>query len=181
MMEKKKVIMIIGSPRKDGNTVFLTNQLTDSLKDNFEIETIFLPDHNISPCKECYSCMQKDECSIKDDMQGLYQKLKDSQVIILSSPIFMGGITSTLKAFMERTWHLRKGQLRDKTGSFIIIGRRDIGSGVNEMEEYLSRLQVNKIAGVLGFGFNKGDVSKDSEAMKNIKRLSSQIKNLNRK
>ena len=114
-------------------------------------------------------------------MQILYPKLKEAQVIILSSPIFMGGITSYMKAFMERTWHLRKGQLESKTGSYIIVGRRDIGSGKNEMEEYLSRLKVNKITGVLGFGFREGDVSTDEEALKDIQRLGSQIINLNRK
>ena len=114
-------------------------------------------------------------------MQELYRKLKETQVIILSSPIFMGGITATMKAFMERTWHLRKGQLKDKIGSYIIVGRRDIGSGVSEMEEYLSRLKVIKIPGVMGFGMRKGDVSKDEEALKNIQRLSNQIINLNQK
>ena len=47
------------------------------------------------------------------------------------------------------------------------------------MEEYLSRINVNKIAGVLGFGFREGDVLKDEEALKNIQNLSSQIISLN--
>lgn len=180
-MEKKKAMLIVGSPRKDGNTAILTDKLIDLLNNNFETEKIFLSDYNISPCKECYNCMDKDECSIKDDMQELYIKLREAQVIILSSPIFMGGITAPMKAFMERTWHLRKGQLKDKIGSYIIVGRRDIGSGASEMEEYLSRLKVIKIPGVMGFGMRKGDVSKDEEALKNIQRLSNQIINLNQK
>ena len=180
-MEKKKAIGIIGSPRKKGNTEFLTNKLLELLKDSFEIEKIFLKDYNINPCEECYYCMENEECSIKDDMQDLYCKLKEAQVIILSSPIFMGGITSRMRAFMERTWHLRKGQLKDKTGSYIVVGRRAIGSGINEMEEYLSRLKVNKIAGVLGFGLREGDVLKDEEALKDVQRLSRQIISLNQK
>jgi multimeric flavodoxin WrbA len=154
----------------------LTNKLLDLLNDDFETEKIFLKNYDISSCKECYYCMEHDECSINDDMQGLYAKLKEAQILLLSSPIFMGGITSLMRAFMERTWHLRKGQLKDKIGSYIIVGRRDIGSGVNEMEEYLSRLKVNKIAGVLGFGFHEGDVSEDNEALNNLERVSKQIK-----
>jgi hypothetical protein len=46
------------------------------------------------------------------------------------------------------------------------------------MEEYLSRLQVNKLSGVFGFGLKKGDVSKDEEALKSIQRLTEQIVNL---
>ena len=87
----------------------------------------------------------------------------------------MGGITSRMKAFMERTWHLRKGQLKGKTGSYIVVGRRDIGSGVNEMEEYLSRLKVNKLAGVMGFGFHEGKVFEDEEALQNVETLCAQI------
>lgn len=180
-MEKKKALFIVGSPRKEGNTVYLTDQLIDLLRNDFETEKIFLPEYDISPCKECYYCMEKDDCSIKDDMQQLYSKLKEAQVIILSSPIFMGGITATLRAFMERTWHLRKGQLSGKIGSYVIVGRRDLGAGISEMEEYLSRLNVFKIGGVFGFGLKKGDIEADEEALRNIKRLSNQIINLNKK
>ncbi|MHA1671692.1 MAG: flavodoxin family protein [Promethearchaeota archaeon] len=180
-MEKKKVIGIIGSPRENGNTVFLMDKILNLLRNDFDIEKIFLKEYDISPCKECYYCMDKDECSINDDMQDLYLKLKEVDVIILASPIFMGGITATLKAFMERTWHLRKGQLKDKIGSYILVGRRDIGSGVSEMEEYLSRLEVIKIPGVQGFGMRKGEVSKDEECLRDLQRLSAQIINLSQK
>lgn len=180
-MEKNKAIGIIASPRKNGNTGFLTNKLLDLLKDNFKTDKFFLKDYNINPCEECYYCIENDACSIKDDMEKFYSKLKEAQVIILSSPIFMGGVTSRMRIFMERTWHLRRGQLKGKIGSYIIVGRRDIGSGINEMEEYLSRLQVNKVAGVLGFGLHEKDVSKDEEALKDIQRLGNQIINLNQK
>ena len=93
---------------KNGNMVLLTNELLEQLKDSYEIEKIFLIDYNITPCKECYYCTENEDCSIKDDMQILYPKLKEVQVIILSSPIFMGGVNSYMKIFMERTWHLRK-------------------------------------------------------------------------
>ena len=178
-MEKKKVIGIVGSPRKNGNTMFLMDKLLDVMKEGFETEKIYLKEYNISSCKECYYCMENEECSIKDDMQYLYLKLKEAFVIILASPIFMGGVTSYMRTFMERTWHLRKGQLQGKIGSYIIVGRRDLGAGINEMEVYLSRLNLNKIPGVIGFGFREGDASKDDEALKNIQKLSNQIFNLN--
>ncbi|MHA1344054.1 MAG: flavodoxin family protein, partial [Promethearchaeota archaeon] len=114
---------------------------------------------------------------IEDDMQELYNKLRDANVIILSTPVFMGGITSRLKAFMERTWHLRRGQLKGKIGTYIVVGRRDIGSAINEIEEYLSRLKVIKISGILGYGFKENDIKNDSEALKNAESLSNQIIN----
>ncbi len=172
-----KILGILGSPRRDGNTAYLLEDLAKKLNKGNEVEIIFLKDYEISPCKECYYCVENDECSIKDDMQEMYKKLKETDVIILSSPIFMGGIASRLRAFMERTWHLRKGQLMGKIGSYIIVGRRDIGAGIHEMEEYLSRLKVKKIPGVIGYGLHKGDVKEDTEAMKDLSRLTNQIIN----
>ena len=61
-LNKKKAIFIVGSPRKDGNTALLTNKIIDSLNNDFETDKIFLSDLNINPCKECYHCMDKDEC-----------------------------------------------------------------------------------------------------------------------
>ncbi|MHA1291772.1 MAG: flavodoxin family protein [Promethearchaeota archaeon] len=173
-----KAIGIVGSPRKNGNSAFLLNLVLENLSNsNFETEVIFLKDLSISPCNECYYCTKEEKCIIEDDMQELYNKLRDANVIILSTPVFMGGITSRLKAFMERTWHLRRGQLKGKIGTYIVVGRRDIGSAINEIEEYLSRLKVIKISGILGYGFKENDIKNDSEALKNAESLSNQIIN----
>ncbi len=172
-----KVLGIVGSPRKDGNSAYLLDLLSEELDDSFETEIIYLKDYDINPCKECYYCAKNDNCVIDDGMQQIYPKLKDADVIILSSPVFMGGVTSRLRAFMERTWHLRKGQLAGKLGSYILVGRRDMGAACHEMEEFLSRLQVYKLPGVIGYGLHKDDVKEDEEALKGISALTKQIFN----
>jgi multimeric flavodoxin WrbA len=170
-----KAIGIVGSPRRDGNTVYLTRQVLDALKEKFETELIFLKDLDLNPCDGCHSCAKTGKCIIEDDMQIIFNKLKKSKVILLSSPVYMGGTTSRLRIFMERTWHLRKGQLKDKIGSYIVIGRRDLGVAVNEIEEYFSRMKLLKLAGIIGYGFEKNDVKTDNEALNNVNRLSHQI------
>lgn len=173
-----KAIGIVASPRKDGNTAILMEKTARGLEENLDIETIFLKNIDMSPCLECYSCVNTNQCAIEDGMQDLYAKLLDAKVLILASPVFMGGIASRLRIFMERTWPLRKGQLKDKIGSYIIVGRRDLGSAPCEMEEYLSRLKVNKVAGVLGFGLKKGEILQDKEAFSAVDRMCGQIKKL---
>ena len=173
-----KAIGIVGSPRRNGNSALLMNNILSGLKENFKIESIFLKDLNIKPCEACHYCIKEGKCIINDDMQELFLKIKEAKVIILSSPVHMGGITSLLRKFMERMWHLRKGQLKNKLGSYVIVGRRDIGVAVNEIEEFLTRLKIIKIPGIIGYGFNKGDIKKDEEALKNAQRLTSQILSL---
>jgi len=108
------------------------------LREKYETEIIFLKDYDIKLCEGCHYCEENKRCIIGGDMQELYPKLKKSDVIILSSPSYMGGVTSRLRAFMERTWHLRKGQLEGKIGTYIVVGRRKIGSTTDEIEEYLT-------------------------------------------
>lgn len=174
-MKNIKALGIVSSPRKDGNSAYLLKEVCNNLKPKLEVQILYLKDYAIESCKECYYCVEHNTCVIQDYMQEIYSLLKESDVILLSSPIFMGGIASRMRILMERTWHLRKGQLKGKIGSYILAGRRDLGAGLNEMEEYLSRLKVYKIPGVFGFGLHKGDVQKDDEAIKDVKRLSDQI------
>ena len=170
-----KALGIVGSPRKDGNTVYLLREVFKVLSGKFEVETVFLKDYVIKPCEGCCYCEESGKCVLEDDMQKLCLKLREADVVILSSPSYMGGVTSHLKAFMERTWYLRKGQLEGKIGTYIVVGRRRIGVAVNEIEEYLSRLGMVKIPGVSGYAFKKGEILEDREALKEAKRLGKQI------
>jgi len=170
-----KAVGIVGSPRKNGNTAYLLEEVMKSLRKKYETEIIFLKDYDIKPCEGCHYCEKNKRCVIEDDMQELYLKLKEADVVILCSPSYMGGVTSRLRAFMERTWPLRKGQLEGKIGTYIVVGRRKIGSTIEEIEEYLSRLKMTKIPGVLGYAFEKGEILKDEEALKEAQKLGERI------
>ncbi|RLE30760.1 flavodoxin family protein, partial [Candidatus Acetothermia bacterium] len=56
-------------------------------------------------------------------MCEIYPKLLAADALILATPVFFNNVTSTLKAFMDRTWCLR-GKLRNKIGGAIAVGRR---------------------------------------------------------
>ena len=171
-----KVLGVIGSPKEDGNTAQLLKRTLDLLEEGgVETETVFLRDLDIRPCDGCGYCKENGKCKIEDGMQDLYEKLEEYDVVILSSPSYLGGVTSRLKAFMERTWFLRRGQLRNKIGTSIVVGRREIGCCVNEMDEYFDRMEFFKVPGILGFGLDKGDVMEDAEALKGAERVASKI------
>ena len=176
-----KAIGVLGSPHKDGNTAYLLEETLKVLGNELKNETIFLKDYEIKPCEGCRDCEKMGRCIIEDDMQKLYPKLEEADIIILASPSYMGGVTSRMRAFMERTWYLRKGQLENKIGTSIVVGRREIGSTVNEMNEYLDKLKVIRVPGCSGYAFRKGDILKDEEALKEARRLGKQILELVKK
>jgi len=110
------VLGIFGSPRKGGNTELLLEEaLRGAEKEGAVVERLHVATVHITPCTECLQCLQKGECVIQDDMQKIYPKLLDSDIIILASPIFFYGITAWAKALVDRSQALwaRKYVLKD--------------------------------------------------------------------
>jgi multimeric flavodoxin WrbA len=98
-----KVLGIFGSPRRGGNTdILLEEALKGAENEGAEVERLHLTDFTITPCRECHGCDQTGECVILDDMQKIYPKLLEADVIILASPIFFYGITAWAKALIDR-------------------------------------------------------------------------------
>lgn len=100
-----KVLGIVGSKRKKGNTAYLINQTLDSIDSNqIETDTIYLGDYNISGCIGCEGCKYTYKCVIQDDMQKLYPIIMDADAIVIGSPTYFYNITSLMKAFIERLY-----------------------------------------------------------------------------
>jgi multimeric flavodoxin WrbA len=107
--KKKKIIVVLGSPVKDGSTATLARKIAEGAKDSgAEIKEIFLQDLQISPCKGCGACQKKNsrKCVIKDDMQKIYPDLQDADGFILATPVYWCSMSAQLKTFLDRTYAL---------------------------------------------------------------------------
>jgi multimeric flavodoxin WrbA len=99
-----KVLGLFGSPRRGGNTeILLEEALKGAEKEGAEIERLYLSDLKITPCTECHGCDETGNCVILDDMQKIYPKLLEADVIILASPIFFYGVTAWAKILIDRS------------------------------------------------------------------------------
>ncbi len=127
-----KVLAILGSPRREGNTEILLDALICGAKEQGgEVEKLVLCDYNISPCIECETCSSTGECAIADDMQEIYLKLLTADAIVIASPIFFYSVTAVTKAFIDRgqalwarKYLLRQNPLTKKIrrGYFLSLG-----------------------------------------------------------
>ncbi len=101
-----KVLGIVGSKRKKGNTSTLVQETLNTLKtEGIETELIFLGDYDIKSCHGCEGCKDTYKCIIKDDMQKLYPLILESNAIVLGSPTYFYNISSDMKAFLERCYN----------------------------------------------------------------------------
>ena len=99
-----KIVGICGSPREGASEYLLKRALNELEKeDSFETTFISVKDKDISPCTHCNECAEtKGKCSISDDMDEIYKALKESDGIIMASPIHFGSISAQLKAVIDR-------------------------------------------------------------------------------
>ncbi|OWZ84539.1 flavodoxin family protein [Natranaerobius trueperi] len=100
-----KSLILIGSPRKHGNSGIVANELQEKLsahKNNIDCEKIWVADLDIRPCTACGYCDKVGKCIIKDEMQPLYTKVEEADIITFISPIYFGSITAQLKTFIDR-------------------------------------------------------------------------------
>ncbi|MDD5037965.1 MAG: flavodoxin family protein [Dehalococcoidales bacterium] len=126
-----KVLGIMGSPRVKGNTDLLLDEvLKGAQSQGAEVEKIVADKLKIAPCREYYGCLKDGNCVIRDEMDEIYPKLLTVDVIIIASPIFFYGLTSQVKAVIDRCQALwvRKDILKRKPpdtgrkGAFIAVG-----------------------------------------------------------
>lgn len=101
----KKVLILSGSPRKDGNSDLLCNEfMRGAIESGNEAEKIRVSEKKIGYCRACYYCRQSNGiCAIKDDMAEILQKMIDADVIVLASPVYFYSIDAQLKALIDRT------------------------------------------------------------------------------
>ena len=165
-----KVIGLVCSPRKSGNTEILVREALGAVrKAGGETELIRVADKKISGCQGCGSCHSTGVCRIKDDMQGIYEALDSADGLIFGSPAYFCSVSSQAKAVLDRTYcMLLTKRLRNKIAAAVIATHRIGGSqALTYLDFFFSNQRMLIAGGVIGFGLNKGDVRKGVGAWRN--------------
>jgi multimeric flavodoxin WrbA len=124
----KKVLILVGSPRIQGNTSRIASRVEELLRANdISTEIVFLDKLQLGPCRGCGSCEDSGDCIQVDDMQELWEKVESSDGLVLASPTYYSGVTAQMKTFIDRTgrskviWDYEKNL---PTGSRFSEGKR---------------------------------------------------------
>lgn len=116
----KKVLILSGSPRKNGNSDILCDEFARGAADaGHEVEKIRIAEKKISYCHACYACRGTGVCAIKDDMAEIMQKMIDCDVMVLASPVYFYSIDAQLKAVIDRSV-ARWTEVKDKEFYYIV-------------------------------------------------------------
>lgn len=191
-----KIIGIVGSPRKEGNTEFLVRKALESVDKDIETEIITLNDKTIGHCRACGFKVCSEGCILKDDMINIYPKILQADGIIIGSPTYFAMPSSLICAFLQRLINIKGSKqgnlLKDKVGGVIATGRHRAGGqscvitdikhffDVSDMISISSEdLELDSHLGGIGIG---KDVKEDEFSIKSAqqlgKRMSEVIKRL---
>ena len=88
-------------------------------------ELVELSKLDIGFCVGCNRCLAQTSCTLEDDMNDLYEKLRDADVVLLASPDYFGTVSARMKNFMDRTrpFHMVENVLTGKVGGAHVHGR----------------------------------------------------------
>jgi multimeric flavodoxin WrbA len=179
----KQVLVILGSPRKKGNSSTLAARISGGAKSaGAEVETLFLQDLKISPCRGCDTCKKDDSkgCAINDDMQEIYRKLIKADAWVIASPVYWFTMSAQTKIFMDRCYALPAYAKNPFAGKRIAIamsyGDIDaVKSGcVNALRTFQDafRYTRSKIVGmVYGSAMKAGEIVNNKALMREAEEL----------
>ena len=109
------VLGIVGSPRRNGNTEILVDEvLSGAAEAGAQIGKVILDELDIAPCKACNACRDGGHCIHDDDMSALLEMMENSQVWVLGTPIYWWGPTAQMKTFIDRWYGARHSKFQDR-------------------------------------------------------------------
>ena len=174
-----KMVGILGSPRKNGNTeIILDAALEEARSNGVLVSKISLRGKVIAPCNGCLKCSEKGKCVIKDDMQEIYKKIVESDGILWASPVYFWSMSGQTKIVMDRTIALTfpKLQLANKIGGLILVaGGRGCMNAANVFHMYFSFNHMFFAEFASGYAQGKGEIKKNAFAINAAKEMIHQM------
>lgn len=122
------IVVLAGSVRKGGNTELITQAFAVGAEKNNTVEVISVADYRVNPCIGCNTCFERDgyRCVQKDDMQGIYEKLKTADILVIASPVYFYGVSAQLKAVIDRLHTPMRNEFKIKKLALILVGAADL-------------------------------------------------------
>lgn len=171
-----KVLLINGSPRKNGNTALALSEMAKVFEKNgIETETIQVGGKPIVGCMACGACHKLGKCVHDDVVNEAAEKLKAADGMVVGSPVYYGSANGTLVSFLDRLFYSKSADLTMKVGAAAASARRSgLTATVDEINKYftISGMPVasahywNNIHGAA-----PGQAAQDEEGLRTVRDL----------
>lgn len=116
-----KIIGINSSPRNLSNSRIALEKALETAENRGAVVKIYdLNNMNIKTCQADEYCVEHEGvCALDDDMQEIYDDIRDAYGIILATPVYMGNVSSLAKIFIDRLY-----AVLNNTDKYNVVGKK---------------------------------------------------------
>ena len=171
-----KVLLLNGSPRRDGNTFLMLSEVAAQLEKNGIGSELFqLGPGNVRGCSDCGECHGKGKCVFDDVVNRIASAMASCDAIIVGSPVYYGMPAGQVLAAIQRLAYSAGGVLQGKPAAAVTVCRR--GGGTAAFQALQMAFQMLNMPIVtsqywnIGYGAAKGEVAKDEEGLQTMRVL----------
>ena len=171
-----KVLILNGSPRKDGNTALAVEQMCGVFREEgVETEVVQLGNLDIRGCLACGGCFGKGKCVIDDVVNELAGKFEQADGLVAATPVYFASANATIIAALDRLFYSTSFDKTMKVGASVAVARRGGCSATfDELNKYftISGMPVassrywNSV-----YGREKGEAAQDLEGLATVRTL----------
>lgn len=167
-----RILALIGSPRRGGNTDILVDWILQGAKGEGHIaDKLYLYDYEILPCIDCRGCKREDlACPLEDGMEEIYPRLEAADIIVFGTPIYWYGPTAKMKLLIDRLRpFIANKKLSGKKGMIVVPSEEGQGccGPLSEMFrmsfEYLG---MSFIGSMLVQAYEKGEIKEQPKELR---------------
>ena len=171
-----KVLLINGSPRKQGNTFLALSEVASALeKQGITTEIVSIGTKAVQGCIACNKCAEGGGCVFDDIVNELSPKFEAADGLIVASPVYYAGANATLVACLTRLFYSTRFNKTMKVGASVAVARRGGCSATYD--------ELNKFFGIAGMpiaasqywnsvhGRLPGEAAMDEEGLQTMRTL----------
>ena len=171
-----KVLMLNGSPRKDGNTTKALDEMKNVfLSEGVEVEYVQVGDKAIRGCVACYSCRKTGKCAFDDIVNQLSPIFQECDGLVVGSPVYYASANGTLISLLDRLFYSAPLSKTMKVGASVAVARRGgCSSTFDELNKYFTVSGMPVASGQYWnsvHGRNIGDAEGDFEGLQSMRTL----------
>ena len=171
-----KVLMVNGSPRRDGNTSLALAEMEKVFQqEGIQVEIVSLGTQDIRGCIACNSCGKTGKCAFDDLVNETAPKLRQADGLVVASPVYYASANGTLISFIDRLFYSTPFDKTMKVGAAVAVARRGgVSATYDELNKYFAISGMPIATGQYWnavYGREKGEAAQDEEGMQTMRTL----------
>ena len=171
-----RVLMINGSPRKNGNTsIALAEMERIFQEEGMETQVVQVGNENIRGCIACLSCKQKGKCVFDDLVNQIAPQFEAADGLVIASPVYYASANGGLISFLDRLFYSTLFDKTMKVGAAVAVARRGgVSATYDELNKYFAISGMPIATGQYWnavYGAAPGESAQDGEGMQTMRTL----------